>query len=270
MVVKLANIRHDLRMFWLSWRIQFKGATKQRGAFVLQVVGMIINNIGLTLAWWFLFNHFGSINGWNGADLIGVQGVNMFIFGIIMLFNAGLYELPRHVDQGTFDTFITKPAGLLPQLASSAIEVSAIGDLALGIVLVVWYAVYIHASLLAIGLFLLACVLGLLLFWCFTLMPFLLAFYMFDSDRVSRNIAYFYLDSGLYPSGVLSGGLRTALLTVFPGLFIGAVPLNVLRGIGWEVLALGVIVAAVWLVITLWAFRRAITKYESANLVGAR
>lgn len=270
MVANFADIKHDLRIYWLSWRIQYKAATKLRGAFALQVLGMIVNNIGLLVAWWFLFNRFGTINGWSAVDLIGVQGINSIIFGVAILSSTGLYELPRYVDQGVFDTFLTKPVGLLAQITSSAIEISCMGDVIFGVVLVSWYVVFIHASVVAIGLFLLATCIGILLMWCFTLLPFLLAFYMVDSERVSRNIAFFFLDSGLYPTGILTGGLRTVLLTVFPGLFIGAVPLNVLRGIGWEALLIGVAVAAAWLFISLKLFKRAVQKYESANLVGAR
>ncbi|HKX73297.1 MAG TPA: ABC-2 family transporter protein [Candidatus Saccharimonadales bacterium] len=267
---RLEDARHDLRIYWLSWRTQFKAATKLRGAFTLQVVGMIINNIGLIVAWWFLFERFGTINGWTGAELIAVQGVNMLIFGITVIFSTGLYELPRYVDQGSFDSFLTKPAGILPQITSSAIEISTLGDIILGVVLIGWYIVIAQVSLMAIGLFMAACVLGVLLMWCFTLMPFLLAFYMFDSEKVSRNIAFFYLDTGIYPSGVLTGGIRLVLLTVFPGLFIGAVPMDILRGIGWELLLVGLAVAAFWLFVSLRLFRRALTRYESANLVGAR
>lgn len=267
---KLADLRHDLRMYALSWRTQFKAATKMRGAFALQVIGMIINNIGLLVAWWFLFDRFGTINGWTGAELIAVQGVNMLIFGITVIFSTGLYELPRYVDQGSFDTYLTKPAGILPQITSSAIEISTLGDVLLGGVLIVWYMVFAQVSILAVGMFALAVLLGLLLMWCFTLMPFLLSFYMFDSEKVSRNIAFFYLDTGIYPSGVLTGGIRLVLLTVFPGLFIGAVPLDMLRGIGWELLLLGVVVAAFWLSVSLRLFSRAVRRYESANLIGAR
>jgi len=270
MVANFADIKHDLRIYLLSWRTQYKAATKLRGAFLLQVTGMIVNNIGLLVAWWFLFQHFGTINGWSAADLVGVQAVNMLVFGVTILSSTGLYELPRYVDQGSFDTFITKPVGLLPQIASSAIEISCVGDVVLGTVLIGWYIIVAHASLLAIALFLLAMVLGILLMWCFSLLPFLLAFYMVDSERVSRNIAFFFLDTGLYPTGILTGGLRTVLLTVFPGLFIGAVPLNVLRGVSWETLLIGVVVTAAWLFISLKLFKRAVQKYESANLVGAR
>jgi ABC-2 type transport system permease protein len=270
MVVKLTDIKHDLKMYWLGWRIQFKAATKQRGAFMLQVIGMIINNVGITVAWWFLFDRFGTINGWNGAELIGLQGANMVVFGTVVIFSHGFFELPRIIDRGAFDNFLTKPSSLLTQTAVASMEISALGDLILGAGLLIWYGVFIQASVVAVLLFFVALVVGIILMWCFVLLPFLLAFYMFDSDRVARSIAFFFLDQGIYPAGVLTGGLRVILLTVFPGLFVGAIPLDVLRGVGWEYVLIGLVVAATWLFITLKAFNRAVRRYESANLVGAR
>lgn len=263
-------LKHDLAMYWLSWRINFKAATRLRGAFVLQVVGMMVNNLGLMFAWLFLFQRFGTINGWSGLDYIGVQGINMMVFGVVILLNAGLTELPRYVDRGTFDVFLTKPAAILPQIACSAIEVATVGDIVLGGVLIGGYMAAAHTGVLAALAFLVAMLIGMVLMWCFTLLPFTLAFYMFDSDKIARALQFFFLDSGIYPTGVLTGALRTVLLTVWPGMFIGVVPLEVIRDLKWQYLLLGLIVAGVWLVVSVWLFRRSLRKYESANLVGAR
>lgn len=266
----LANVRHDMRMYWLMWRTQFKAEAHLRGAFTLQIIGMIVNNIGLLVAWLFLFMTFGSINGWSAVDFIGMQGVNMTIFGIVAIFNSGFMELPRYVDSGSFDNFLTRPSSILVQISSSVVEVAVLGDLTLGVVLIGWYMTVASVTLAAFGMFLLAVILGVMLFWCFALWPYILAFYLYDSLRIGRAFSFFFLDSGIYPTGVISGPLRTILLTVWPGLFIGVVPLDVLRGLRWELLLLGIVVTAVWLTITLWFFKRALRRYESANLVGAR
>lgn len=264
------HLRHDARIWWVNWRAQYTAAVALRGAFALQVFGMIINNLGLTFAWFFLFERFGTINGWDGMTFLGMQGVNMFIFGVVILFNAGIPELSRFVDNGTFDTFLTKPASVLTQVSSSRIEIAALGDILLGVVLMVLYGAVAQPDIAAIALFLLTLALGMVLMYCFTLMPFILAFYIFDADKVARAIAFFYLDTGIYPTGVIGGKLRLVLLTVWPGLFIGAVPTDVLRGLHWEWVALGLVVALAWLAIALWLFRKSLRKYESANLVGAR
>ncbi len=266
----LTDLRHDMHVFWLSWTIQFRAATHYRAAFALQVVGMIINNAGLLIAWLFLFSRFGTINGWSAVDLIGVQGINMLIFSAVMMFCGGFLELSRYIDQGAFDSFLTKPTAILPQIAASRIEIATVGDLLMGLVLTGWYAIHIHATPLSLLIFLAAFAIGVIAFWCFTLMPYLLAFYLLDSDKIARNIGMFFLDTGLYPSGVLSGTLRTVLLTAFPGLLIGVIPLDALRGLHWGYVLLSFGVALCWLAITLMLFTRSLRRYESTNLIGAR
>ena len=268
---RMSYLLDDFRYYRRSLGVQFRAAASLRGAFLLQVFGMIVNNIALLAAWIFLFVHFGSINGWTAAELIGVQGINMIVFGLLMLTNTGLMDLPRHVDQGSFDNFLTRPISILGQISSSNIDVTAIGDISLGVVLTAWYILHARVGPSALLLFGLALVAGCVLFWCFALLlPNLLAFYMFDGERVSRYLSFVFLDGGLYPTGVLTGPLRTILLTVFPSLFIGAVQLDVLRGLHLWLVLLGVVIAVIWLRISLWLFNRSLRRYESANLTGAR
>ena len=98
----------------------------------------------------------------------------------------------------------------------------------------------------------------------------MLAFYVFDSERLNRYAASAIMDSSNYPTGILTGLLRAFLLVPFPALLISAVPLDVLRGKHWELAGVSVLVAAFWLAVSLWLFRRALRRYESANLVGSR
>jgi ABC-2 type transport system permease protein len=267
----VARTRNDLRYYRRSLGIQFRAAASLRGAFVLQVFGMIINNLALLAAWIFLFVHFGSINGWTAPELVGLQGINMLIFGTIMVTSSGLMDLPRHIDQGSFDNFMTRPISVLAQISSSSIDVTTIGDLVLGLILTTWYIGHAHTPPATLTIFLLALIMGCLLFWsCGVLLPNIMAFYMYDGERVSRYLGFVFLDGGLYPTGILTGPLRTILLTVFPSLFIGAVQLDILRGMHLWLVLLGVAVTAIWLRLSLWLFAHSIRRYESANLTGAR
>jgi ABC-2 type transport system permease protein len=268
---RIARARDDLRFYRHNLSVQFRAAATLRGAFVLQILGMVINNLALLAAWVFLFVHFGSINGWTAAELVGLQGINMVIFGTIMATSSGLMDLPRHIDQGSFDNFLTRPISVLAQISSSSIDVTTLGDLALGIILTTWYIAHAHTPPAALILFFLALIMGCLLFWSFGMvLPNIMAFYIYDGERVSRYLGFVFLDGGLYPTGILTGPLRTILLTVFPSLFIGAVQLDVLRGLHLWLVLLGVIITAIWLRASLWLFARSMRRYESANLTGAR
>ena len=265
------HAKHDARTYRKGLLIQLRAAAALRGAFMAQIAVMILNNIGIIAAWLFLFDRFGTINGWSGKELIALQGINMLIFGVMMLLSVGIVDLPRHVDQGSFDTFLTRPSSVLSQVASSNIDVTTIGDTILGVILTVWYLTQVDLHLASFMLFLISMMIGCVIFWTFAiLLPNILAFYVFDSERLTRYVAYVFLDGAIYPTGVLTGVLRTILLTAFPALLVGAVQVDLLRGLHWWQVGAGAIVAAIWLPFALWLFRRSVKRYESANLVGAR
>lgn len=271
MVNVIDHVRHDTKMYFASLRVQFKAATALRGAFIAQVVGMVLNNLALMASWIFFFQRFGTIHGWGIADFIAMQGLAMIIYGVLIFACSGLEELPRYVDTGSFDGFLTKPTSVLGQVGSSKTDISTVGDVLLGVVLVGWYIMRTDVSAMAMLLFFASTLVALVVFWCFVLLlPYVLAFYMFDSERLSRYFGVIFLDAMNYPGGVLAGAIRMVFLVGIPALFVGVVPVDVLRGLHWEWVGYGALLAVFWLVVCLWLFRRAIRRYESANLIGAR
>ena len=104
-----SRLCHDLRVYRLSMRVQLRAAMMLRGAFITQILGMIFNNICFLGAWLFFFDHFGTINGWSADHFIGMAGIQFFVFGIVCFLTVGIVDLPRYVDTGSLDTFLTKP-----------------------------------------------------------------------------------------------------------------------------------------------------------------
>lgn len=263
--------QRDLRVYWHCLHLQVRSTMSLRGAFALQIFGMVVNNTTLIIAWLFFFYQFGTVNGWQAKELIAVMGINMLVFGIVMLFSVGILDLPRHVDRGSLDGILTKPSPLILQLAGGNIDATTFGDTLLGLGIVAWYMSITDINIAKLAVFFVAIFAALIIFWCFAiLLPSLLAFYIFDGERISRYLGSIFIDSGVYPTGLLTGPLRTFLMIVIPGLLMGAVPLEVLYRFGWKEAFLGVFVAVFWLAVSLWAFRHSIRRYESSNLIGAR
>ena len=258
-------------MYVASLRLQFKAAAALRGALLTQVVGMILNNLTFMASWAFFFERFGMIHGWGIWEFIAMQGMGMIVFGILIFCACGMEDLPRYVDTGSFDTFLTKPTSVLGQVGSSRVDISTVGDMLLGVVLVGIYIIRTDVSAMALLLFLASLVVAIILFWCFVLVfPYILAFYVFDSERLSRYFGIIFLDAMNYPGGILTGVIRTIFLVGVPALFMGVVPVDILRGLHWEWVGYGAILAVVWYTLCIWLFRRALKRYESANLIGAR
>ena len=251
-------------------RVQLKAETALRGAFLLQILSEIFNNATTTCIWVFFFAQFKTINGWTIKEFIGLQGIGMLICGLISALNSGLAELTEHVDRGSFDGFMLKPISLIPQLASSKIDVDSIGDFLFGLTVTVWYIVQSGQDLPSIIAFAASVFIGCVIFWCFLFLPSLLAFYIFGADQLAGYISCLFVDIATYPSGIINGLLRNILLVGFPVLFMGAVQVDVIREVNWSTIALGAVVAAAWLLFSLMLFRYSVRRYESANLIGAR
>jgi ABC-2 type transport system permease protein len=272
MVVRLwRNLRHDIRVYFASLRVQVKANIVLRGAFTAQVLGMILNNLALMAAWYFFFLRFGNVNGWGIADFVAMQALSMIVYGVIIFSWSGMMELPRYVDTGTFDSFLTRPASVMGQVGSSMVDLTTFGDMLLGAGLIVWYIIQSDAQIMGVLLMLVALLAASLAFWSFVMvLPYILAFYLFDSERLSRYLGIIFLDGMNYPGGVLSGVLRNIFLIAIPALLVGVVPVDVLRGLRWQWVGYGAVVALCWYGFSIWLFRRALRRYESANLVGAR
>lgn len=263
--------RHDLRVYWYCLRLQMRSVLSLRGAFIAQIFGVILYNLGMVAAWLFLFHSFGTINGWGARDYTGAMGIIMFAFGSVMLLSTGLLDLPRHVDRGSLDGMLTKPSPILLQLAGSNIDPTALTDAFLGFCIVAWYIVTTPITVVVLLVFVGAVIVSMTLLWCFAiLLPSILCFYIHDSERLARYAGLPILDSSSSPTGVLTGHLRLFFMTIVPGVCIGAVPLKVLADFNWHAAVGAMGVAAFWLVVSLWLFKKSIRRYESSNLVGAR
>ncbi|HSD56256.1 MAG TPA: ABC-2 family transporter protein, partial [Candidatus Saccharimonadales bacterium] len=192
----MANIQHDTNVYVASLAVQAKAAAALRGAFFAQVFGMMLNNAAVIVAWSFFFDRFGTIHGWGLHEFIAMQAVSMFVYGAILFASTGLMDIPRHVDTGSFDTFLTKPVSVLGQVGSSNIDISTVGDMLLGLILMVWYITITDVSLLGLLLFVVSLLIALIIFWCAVMLfPYILAFYVFDSERLSRYFGVMFLDA---------------------------------------------------------------------------
>jgi len=267
----LQHIRHDLHVYRISLWINIRAAAVLRGALITQIVGMVFNNACFLAAWLFFFGKFGTVNGWSAIDYIGLGALQSLLFGLVSFLVVGCMDIPRHVDSGSLDAFLTKPMSVLGNIASSNVDLTTIGDMIFGVVLLAWYVMHVHVGLAAMGMFMVAVLSAMIIFFCFAmLLPNVIAFYVFDSEKLSRYAGVLFLDSGLYPTGVLSGPLRAIFTFAIPAILFAAVPIKVLHGMEWQWVGIGAAVAIFWLIVTLWLFKRALRKYESANLIGAR
>src|SRR3989344_4770904 len=90
-----------------------QSSAELRTSFLMNIVGMSINNTAFIILWAFFVKSVGVIGGLTVADIVGLQGFVALCFGIVFSAGAGIRKLADYVATGTFDRFMLSPKNLL-------------------------------------------------------------------------------------------------------------------------------------------------------------
>jgi ABC-2 type transport system permease protein len=251
-------------------KINLMAAAELRFSFLMQVVGMVVNNFAFVVVWLLFFKAFGTINGWSGVEVIGLQGFVAITFGLAFSFCYGANNLDSFVNNGTFDSILLTPKNLYLRILTTTTMTSAIGDTIFGIILFAIYTYITHASLVQIILLISLIIPATTIFINFALMASCISFYLPDSAQLSDDAFDILVGPSLYPSGVYQGVIRFIFIFIIPSIAVGGLPIEAVKNINVAEVALIWALAAAWFFVALWVLRKGVRRYESANLTGAR
>ena len=105
-----------------------KATLALRGAFVVQVVFMALNNFTFFVFWWALMRHVPSIRGWRLGDIALLYGIVAVAFGLAVSLAGGVRHLGRFIEEGDLDTLLTQPRSVLVYALGLRSQPSGVGD----------------------------------------------------------------------------------------------------------------------------------------------
>lgn len=264
-----SGIFSELAVARITWLTNLRAAMELRAAFVLQIFGMMLNNMSFIILWLLFFHAVGSVNGWDGYDAVAMIGFGMLSFGCTFGFAAGSGWLPRYVEQGTFDEFLLSPRNLYVRVATSRFDVFAIGDALLGTIIVLLYCAH-EGSFALLPWLLVLLPPAMMVTLSMSMTAALAAFFFPDANAMSQSLVKMFLTPSIYPSVVFPSGAKFFFTFIIPSLVIGGLPIEAVKTLDWRT---GITIWAVgigWLLISVLAFYRAVRRYESGNYLGMR
>jgi ABC-2 type transport system permease protein len=242
-------------------------AMAYRGAFLLQAVGMILNNAMLLFFWWVLFTQLPSLRGWTLNQVMVLYAVVAFGFGLANIVCGNAFLLARIVVRGDLDYYLALPADPLIHLLVSRMSLSAWGDAVCG--LVVFFVAGGEAGR-HLPLFLLLGLLSGLIIVAFAVLVGSLAFWVGNADNLAGQAINSLITFGIYPIEIFPGVVQWLLYTLIPAAFIGSLPAGLLRDFRWDQLALLFLAAGGLALLARIVFQWGLRRYESGNLVIVR
>jgi ABC-2 type transport system permease protein len=259
---------HDYWRFIRAYLlIGLRTVIEYRASFLGQLIGMTINN-GLWLVFWALyFQRFPIVQGWTITDLLYLWSILCTSVGLVFGFTANSLTIAEMGQQGGLDYYLTTPRPVLLHISIAKVSPFNLSDAIFGIVL---FVVACHPSWSRLGAFLIAVLLVAILWYGFLVLLGALCMIAGASQGLSSQIQLFMIHFSTYPGELFGPKTRIFLLTIIPSVFISSTSVAFVRSPNWTSLLLLAFGAAIFLGLALVAFRAALRRYESGNLVTLR
>ncbi len=239
-----------------------KAAVALRGAFLIQVVFMLLNNFTFFVFWWVLMRRVPSLRGWRLEDVALLFGIVATAFGLTVTLAGGVRHLGRLIDEGDLDTLLTQPKSVLVHALGMRLQASGFGDIAAGVIFI---ALSGQVSLHTVPVVLVAILASALVFLACGIVFFSLAFWLGKVESVARQLWELLITFSLYPEPLFGGMLRLALFTVLPAGFIGYLPVRIVHDPSAVFIVVLIGGATAYLAAAVWVFHRGLRRYASGS-----
>ena len=252
----------ELKFLFALWKADWQGAMEYRGAFITQVLMMMLNNAFYFVFWVIFFDRVGSLGGWELGDMYVLFGVAASAFGLVSFLFGNTFNLSEVISRGRLDYYLSLPRPvLLHTLASRSIP-SGVGDFLYGILSFLVSGMFSWAGL---ARFLLGIVLAGCVFAGFMIIINSLAFWLGNSTGLSQLGANAMVSFALYPISLFENPTRLILFTFIPAALMGTVPAVLVHSFDWSALGQLALGAVLFLGLAILVFQLGLRRYESGS-----
>jgi len=256
-----------LKLTWRYFKFNLSAQMEYRANFLIQTLGMLLNDVFLLFFWWILFGKVGMINDYGMGDMMLVYSVVTISFGISQVFFGNLFNMGKIIMNGELDSYLLLPQEELSHILVSRISLGALGDLIFGLVLFFFTG---YASFTGFLILIGVTVLASFVFTGFNIIFQSLTFYIGNSSSIASVIPDAVLTFALNPHTLFTGVVRVILFTVIPSMYFSFIPISIIKEFNLlSVLAL-LGAAALFMGTGILMFKHGLKKYESGNLIVKR
>ncbi len=260
----LTKVCNELSFLKTLAGVNLAAALAYRTSFIVQVVGMLLNNIVYLCFWILFFDRFDTVAGYEANDMFLLFSIVAASYGLSTVFAGNTSgKLAYLVAQGRLDYYLVLPRTLISHIIFSRMQLNGLGDLLFGAALYLTVA----SNMAELATFILVVMLSALFWSAAMVMLGCLAFFFGNAQQVATQGEGSMIISATYPIGIFSGTTKVLLFTVIPAAFVGFVPTQVVADSDWLLLlGLAAAVAFAWL-FTVATFSLGLRRYESGSAI---
>jgi ABC-2 type transport system permease protein len=248
-----------LATYAANMAIAIRTSLMDRTNFILNSLGMVVNDIFFLILWYMFFAGFRQVGGWGLHDVARLLGLIMMVVAISGVFFGGYRDMAATILRGEIDALLTQPKAILPRLLARESIATAWGDLVMGIWMLVTFADLSWRDIPAV---LLGLVCGTTIYVASAVAYASLAFWFAGARSFARDLTDFMLLFSSYPGSIYSGMTKVVAYTLLPAGFIVLTPVAFLRAPSLQSLAIILSAAALYCVLAAAIFHVGMRRYR--------
>ena len=262
----LMEAKNQLKVTILSIKYALIREMLNKASFFSNIVFMILNNASFIIQWIVIYSIKKDIGGFALKDVILLWGMAAFTYGISRFFFKNAFNLSETITNGKLDAFLVQPKDVLLSSIASDVEVSAIGDLLYGYIMLIVYGITLKKFLL----FTLFGVCGGLILTSMSVIFSSLSFWFTKSDMICDTANQLMVNFATYPDTIFKGAAKVILYTIVPVGISTYMPVNIIRSFDIYSFIIIITITIVPITLAYIIFYKGLRRYSSSNLMISR
>ena len=235
-------------------------------SFFMNITFMILNNATFIIQWLIIYRLKNTVGGYDFSQILMLWGIAASTYGFSHFFFKKSYSLSETITNGKLDSYLVQPKNVLLATITSDVEVSAIGDMAYGFIVIFLSGI----TLPKFFLFLLFTICGGIIMTCIAILLASLSFWLGRSDMIAETGNNLMVSFATYPDGIFKGIVRIILLTIIPIGLTSYIPVWVMTSFNLPFTIIVILGTVFFLCLAYGIFYKGLKKYSSSNLMIAR
>ena len=262
----LTEVKNQFRVTFLSTKYALQREMLNKVTFISNIIFMILNNASFIIQWIILYTLKENIGGYTFKQVILLWGLAAATFGFSRFFFKEAFNLSDIINKGTLDQFLIQPKNVLISCITSRVDVSAIGDMIYGYIMLVIYGLSLKSFLL----FTLFTITGGLILTAITILFSSLSFWFGKVELLANTVNNLMISFATYPEGIFKGIVKILFYTIIPIGFVNFIPVQLITNFDIKLILLVISVNILIVSLAFLVFYRGLKKYSSSNLMNVR
>lgn len=259
----LQAVKNQLRVTMKTIKYGLMREMINKTSFIMNIVFMLLNNASFIIQWIVIYSLKEDVGGYTFNQILLLWAIAASTYGFSHFIFKRSYSLSDVITNGKLDSFLVQPKNVLISAITTDVEVSALGDILYGYIVLVISGLTITKFLL----FTLFSITGAIIITDIAVMLGSLSFWFGKSDMIADTGNGLMTNFATYPDGIFKGVARILLLTIIPVGLTSYFPVWIMTKFD---LTLTIIIIVITIVLTILAFAifyRGLRRYSSSNLM---